>query len=140
MNIPVSVMFRPMPLATPRSPSRNTGNALSNRPTVLGLPTGVFSVRLDIGAGAPLAGCLTVGVPQLPVKKRALSRWTGKRLTLEGEREAMKGHVGAVLTSGLAAIALALALLQVFVLAHASPRQASAQAMGPGGTSNRYSV
>ena len=52
----------------------------------------------------------------------------------------MKGHVGAVLTSGLAAVALALALLQVFVLAHASPRQASAQAMGPAGTSNRYSV
>jgi len=52
----------------------------------------------------------------------------------------MKGHVGAVLTSGLAAVALALALLQVFVLAHSAPRQASAEATPPPGASNRYSV
>lgn len=52
----------------------------------------------------------------------------------------MKGHVGAVLTSGLSAVALALALLQAIVLAHASPRQLSAQAMAPPGASNRYSI
>ena len=52
----------------------------------------------------------------------------------------MKGHVGAVLTSGLAAVAMALALLQVIVLAHASPKQVSAEASVPPGASNRYSV
>jgi hypothetical protein len=52
----------------------------------------------------------------------------------------MKGHLGAVLTSGLAAVALALALLQAVVLAHASPRGLTAEAQIPGGASNRFSV
>jgi hypothetical protein len=52
----------------------------------------------------------------------------------------MKGHVGAVLTSGLAAVALALALLQAVVLVHSAPRRGSLQAMARPGGSNRYSV
>lgn len=52
----------------------------------------------------------------------------------------MRGHLGAVLTSGLAAIALALALLQAVVVAqHASHRIPEATA-AHSGTSNRYSV
>src|SRR5438105_2137390 len=53
----------------------------------------------------------------------------------------MKGHLGAVLTSGLAAVALAPALLAPAVLAHSAPRydRASASASRAGAT-NRYSV
>jgi hypothetical protein len=51
----------------------------------------------------------------------------------------MRGHFGAVLTSGLAAVALALALLQAIVLAHGAPRYTEATA-ARSGTSNRYSV
>src|SRR4051812_26132960 len=61
MNMPVSVMLRPMPLETPRSPSRKTGEALSNLPTETGLRgacTGCLSVRLDIGGERSLAGCV----------------------------------------------------------------------------------
>src|SRR5437870_11922529 len=52
----------------------------------------------------------------------------------------MKGHVGAVLTSGLSAIALALALFQVMVLANSHPRPMTAQAVAPSGSTNRYSM
>ncbi|TMA23568.1 MAG: hypothetical protein E6J88_12560 [Deltaproteobacteria bacterium] len=51
----------------------------------------------------------------------------------------MRGHLGAVLTSGLAAVALALALLQAIVLAHGAPRYPEVTA-ARSGTSNRYSV
>lgn len=52
----------------------------------------------------------------------------------------MRGHLGAVLTSGLAAIALALALLQAIVVAqHAAHRLPEATAAHSGAT-NRYSV
>ncbi|MGZ6143215.1 MAG: hypothetical protein ACXWLM_07740 [Myxococcales bacterium] len=51
----------------------------------------------------------------------------------------MKGHLGAVLTSGLAALALALALLQAVVLAHGAPRYPEATATHAG-SSHRYSV
>jgi hypothetical protein len=51
----------------------------------------------------------------------------------------MKGHLGAVLTSGLTAVALALALLQMMVLAQSAPRYAAATAARSGAT-NRYSV
>lgn len=50
----------------------------------------------------------------------------------------MKGHVGAVLTAGFAAIALALVTLQAVVLAHHVPRQ-EARAVHSGAT-NRYSA
>lgn len=51
----------------------------------------------------------------------------------------MQGRLGAVLTSGLAAIAIALALLQAFVVSrsHLGVAHASAAPVGP---SNRYSV
>ena len=52
----------------------------------------------------------------------------------------MKGRLGAVLTSGLAAVALALALLQVLVLANSTPRQWTAEAQIPAGPSNRFSA
>jgi hypothetical protein len=51
----------------------------------------------------------------------------------------MKGHLGAVLTSGVGALALALALLQAAVLAHSAPRYPTASA-ARSGPSNRYSV
>jgi len=51
----------------------------------------------------------------------------------------MKGHLGAVLTSGLAAVALALALLQAAVVAHAAPKHPPATAARAGPT-NRYSA
>ena len=51
----------------------------------------------------------------------------------------MKGHLGAVLTSGLAAVALALALLQAVVLAQSAPRTVTATVARSGAT-NRYSV
>jgi len=51
----------------------------------------------------------------------------------------MKGHLGAVLTSGLAAVALALALLQIAVLVQSAPRHAEATAQRTGAT-NRYSA
>ena len=51
----------------------------------------------------------------------------------------MRGHLGAVLTSGLAAVALALALLQAIVLAHGAPRYPEIAA-ARSGTTNRYSV
>jgi hypothetical protein len=51
----------------------------------------------------------------------------------------MQGRLGAVLTSGLAAIAIALALLQAFVVSrsHVRTAQASASPLGP---TNRFSV
>ena len=51
----------------------------------------------------------------------------------------MKGHLGAVMTSGLAAVALALALLQAAVLAHSASRHQAVSAARPRPT-NRYSV
>jgi hypothetical protein len=51
----------------------------------------------------------------------------------------MTGHLGAVLTSGLAAVALALALLQAAVVAHAAPKHQPATAARTGQT-NRYSA
>ncbi len=51
----------------------------------------------------------------------------------------MKGHLGAVLTSGLAAVALALALLQIAVLVQSAPRHVEATVARSGAT-NRYSV
>ncbi len=51
----------------------------------------------------------------------------------------MKGHVGAVLTSGLAAIALALALLQAVVLSRGEHHLVDSTAIHAGAT-NRYSV
>ena len=51
----------------------------------------------------------------------------------------MQGRLGAVLTSGLAAIAIALALLQVFVVSRSRLGVAHASA-APVGPSNRYSA
>lgn len=51
----------------------------------------------------------------------------------------MKGHVGAVLTSGLAAMALALALLQAVVLSRGPHPLVDSTAVHAGAT-NRYSV
>jgi hypothetical protein len=51
----------------------------------------------------------------------------------------MKGHLGAVLTTGLAALALALALLQAAVVAHGAPKMESVTAARSGPT-NRYSA
>jgi hypothetical protein len=51
----------------------------------------------------------------------------------------MKGHLGAVLTSGLAAVALALALLQAAVVAHGVQKPAATTAVRTGQT-NRYSA
>lgn len=50
----------------------------------------------------------------------------------------MKGHAGAVLTGGFAAIALALVTLQAVVLSHGVPRQEVSAARS--GTTNRYSA
>jgi hypothetical protein len=52
----------------------------------------------------------------------------------------MRGHVGAVLTSGLAAVALALALLQIVVLANSHPGRSAAEARAPIAPPSRYSV
>jgi hypothetical protein len=51
----------------------------------------------------------------------------------------MQGRLGAMLTSGLAAVAIALAMLQAFVVSrsHARTAQASVSPLGP---SNRFSV
>lgn len=51
----------------------------------------------------------------------------------------MKGHLGAVLTSGLAALALALAVLQAVILFHAAPRPHSVNSPARVQT-NRYSA
>ena len=51
----------------------------------------------------------------------------------------MQGHLGAVLTSGLAAVALALALLQAAVVAHGVEKREPATAARTGPT-NRYSA
>jgi len=51
----------------------------------------------------------------------------------------MKGHLGAVLTTGLAAVALALALLQAAVVAHGVQKREAATAVRTGPT-NRYSA
>ncbi|MGZ6124377.1 MAG: hypothetical protein ACXWLR_05430 [Myxococcales bacterium] len=51
----------------------------------------------------------------------------------------MRHHLGAVLTSGLAALALALALLQAAVVAHGTPRAESREAIRQGAT-NRFSA
>jgi hypothetical protein len=50
----------------------------------------------------------------------------------------MKGHAGAVLTGGFAAIALALVTLQVLVLSHNVPRQETSVLHS--GATNRYSA
>ena len=52
----------------------------------------------------------------------------------------MKGHLGAVLTSGLAALALALALLQSVVVFHGAPRIAEASTPRPAPATNRFSA
>jgi hypothetical protein len=52
----------------------------------------------------------------------------------------MQGRLGAVLTSGLAAVAIALAMLQAFVVSRSHARTAQASVSGPMGPSNRYSV
>ena len=51
----------------------------------------------------------------------------------------MKGHLGAVLTLSLAAVALALTLLQAAIVAHGAPR-AEATAARTSGQTNRYSA
>ena len=51
----------------------------------------------------------------------------------------MKGHVGIVLTAGLAAGALALALLQILVVSHGAHRYGEATASRAAAT-NRYSA
>jgi hypothetical protein len=51
----------------------------------------------------------------------------------------MKGHFGAVLTSGLAAVALALALIQANVVAHGTRKREPATAVRSGPT-NRFSA
>lgn len=51
----------------------------------------------------------------------------------------MKGHLGAVLTCGLGAVAVALALLQIAVLVQSAPRYVEAT-VARSGASNRYSV
>jgi len=51
----------------------------------------------------------------------------------------MKGHAGVVLTAGLAAVALALALLQAVVVAHGATRSVQVTATRSG-TTNRYSA
>ena len=51
----------------------------------------------------------------------------------------MQGRLGAVLTSGLAAIAIALAMLQAFVVSRSHVRSAQAS-VSPLGPSNRFSV
>lgn len=52
----------------------------------------------------------------------------------------MRGHLGAVLTSGLAVVAVALALLQSLVLVRGSPRVAEAAAPRAAPASNRFSA
>jgi hypothetical protein len=52
----------------------------------------------------------------------------------------MKGHLGAVLTTGLAAVALALTLLQAAVVAHGAPKADGATAARSSGQTNRYSA
>lgn len=52
----------------------------------------------------------------------------------------MKGHLGAVLTSGLAVLALALALLQSVVVFHGAPKIAEASAPRPAPATNRFSA
>jgi len=51
----------------------------------------------------------------------------------------MKGHLGAVLTTGLAVVALGLALLQAAVVTHGAPSMESVTAARSGPT-NRYSA
>src|SRR3954464_10771587 len=67
-NIPDCVMLRPMPAATPRSPSRYTGKALSKRVGNFGSRRGAAGLtwfsRLDMGNGA------TVGAEEGAVKER----------------------------------------------------------------------
>ncbi len=53
----------------------------------------------------------------------------------------MKGHLGAVLTSGLSAVALALTMLQAAVVfAHARPLTTQVSAITPAGPSHRFSA
>ena len=52
----------------------------------------------------------------------------------------MRGHLGAVLTSGLAVVAVALALLQSLVLVRGAPRVAEATAPRAAPASNRFSA
>jgi len=53
----------------------------------------------------------------------------------------MKGHLGAVLTAGLAAVALALAVLQAAVVTHGVTKGEPATAARAGaGVTNRYSA
>jgi hypothetical protein len=52
----------------------------------------------------------------------------------------MKGHAGAVLTAGFAAIALALVTLQAMVLTHGIPKQQVTAVRSGNTNTNRYSV
>ena len=53
----------------------------------------------------------------------------------------MKGHLGAVITSGVAALAVALALLQAAVISQRGlGEQVTAAATAPPGPSNRFSA
>jgi hypothetical protein len=52
----------------------------------------------------------------------------------------MQGRLGAVLTSGLAAIAIALAMLQAFVVSRSHHGSTHASAASPVGPSNRFSA
>lgn len=52
----------------------------------------------------------------------------------------MKGHLGAVITSGLAALALGLALLQAAVVVHGAQRHRASAVVRSGATTNRYSA
>ena len=51
----------------------------------------------------------------------------------------MQGRLGPILTSGLAAMAIALAMLQAFVVSRSHARTAQAS-ISPQGPSNRYSA
>jgi hypothetical protein len=87
-------------------------------------------------APAWLDGC-TLGAGCSVVKKagKGWSRSGAPRLRLK----TMTGHLGAVLTSGLAAVALALALLQAAVVTHGVEKREAATAVRTGPT-NRYSA
>ena len=74
-NIPESLMFRPIPAATPRSPSRKTGNALSSLPAGgrrSGSCCGTLggSTRLDMLESLAEDVGATVGASRSAVKER----------------------------------------------------------------------
>jgi hypothetical protein len=51
----------------------------------------------------------------------------------------MRGHLGSVLTTGLAAVAVALTLMQAAIVAHGAPKT-EATAVRSSGQTNRYSA